>query len=128
MLAVTGLGMASACGSRGVSASELKKISGKKLTAEEIAGLLKTRLADTWELKADGKSIYRKFVFKNFLQAFEWMGKAAVVAEDMDHHPEWFNVYNRVEVSMSTHTCGGVSLKDIEFAVAVNALYDSRQQ
>ena len=102
-----------------------KDICGRKLSPEEIASQLSQRLGNTWELKADGMSIYRKFMFKNFLQAFEWMTAAAIVAEEMDHHPEWFNVYNRVEVTMNTHTCGGVSMKDIEFAIAVNTLFES---
>ena len=62
------------------------------------------------------------FKFSNFIDAFGFMSKAALVAEKMDHHPEWFNVYNRVEVTLSTHDCGGLSSLDVELASKMDAL------
>ena len=61
-------------------------------------------------------AIARTFVFKDFNAAFGFMSRAALMAEKMDHHPEWFNVYNRVEVTLSTHDCGGLSVRDIALA------------
>lgn len=62
------------------------------------------------------------FVFKDFNEAFGFMTRAALVAEKMDHHPEWRNVYKTVEVALSTHDAGGVTTLDIELAKAMNAM------
>ena len=72
--------------------------------------------------EVDGRdAIARKFVFKDFNQAFGFMTRAALVAEKMDHHPEWFNVYKTVEVTLSTHDAGGLSDKDIALAKAMDS-------
>jgi 4a-hydroxytetrahydrobiopterin dehydratase len=63
----------------------------------------------------------RKFAFKDFNAAFAFMTRVAMLAEKMDHHPEWFNVYNRVEVTLSSHDAGGVTDKDITMAKAMDA-------
>ena len=65
---------------------------------------------------------HRKFVFKDFNQAFGFMTRAALVAEKMDHHPEWFNVYKTVEVTLSTHDAGGVTELDIKLAAEMDKL------
>lgn len=67
-------------------------------------------------------AISRKFVFADFNQAFGFMTGAALVAEKMDHHPEWFNVYKTVEVTLSTHDAGGVTERDIQLAEAMDKL------
>jgi 4a-hydroxytetrahydrobiopterin dehydratase len=84
----------------------------------------KTALAGLPEWReVDGRdAIARKFVFKDFNQAFGFMTRAALVAEKMDHHPEWFNVYRTVEVTLSTHDAGGLTEKDIALAKAMDAL------
>ncbi len=70
----------------------------------------------------DGRdAIARKFQFKDFSEAFAFMTRTALLAEKMDHHPEWFNVYNKVEVTLSTHDAGGVTAKDIEMATAMDS-------
>jgi len=68
-----------------------------------------------WQKKGN-KAIYKKFVFNNFNEAFGWMTRVALEAEATDHHPEWFNVYKTVEVTLTTHDAGGVSLLDIKMA------------
>ena len=64
----------------------------------------------------DRDAIEKKYEFKNFTDAFEWMSKVAVYADEKDHHPEWFNVYNRVEVILTTHDASGISQLDIDMA------------
>lgn len=73
--------------------------------------------------EVDGRdAITKKFVFKDFNQAFGFMTRVALVAEKADHHPEWSNVYRTVEVTLSTHDAGGLTEKDIAFAKAMDAL------
>lgn len=75
--------------------------------------------------RVDGRdAITRTFKFVNFNQAFGFMTRAAMVAEAMNHHPEWFNVYNTVAVTLATHDVGGVSDLDTELAKTMNALAD----
>ena len=74
-----------------------------------------------WHEVEGRDAITRKFVFKDFNQAFGFMTRVALVAEKMDHHPEWFNVYRTVEVTLSTHDAGGVTEKDIALAKAMDA-------
>ena len=75
---------------------------------------------DGWT-EVDGRdAITRTFAFKDFNQAWGFMTRAALVAEKMDHHPEWFNVYGKVQVTLTTHDAGGVSELDIALARAMN--------
>ncbi|HUF86786.1 MAG TPA: 4a-hydroxytetrahydrobiopterin dehydratase [Thermohalobaculum sp.] len=69
-----------------------------------------------WETAADGKAIAKTFRFRGFRDAMAWMARAAFEAEQLDHHPEWSNVYNRVAVRLSTHDAGGLTGKDLELA------------
>jgi 4a-hydroxytetrahydrobiopterin dehydratase len=73
-----------------------------------------------WSEVAGRDAINRKFVFADFNQAFGFMTRAALVAEKMDHHPEWFNVYKTVEVTLSTHDAGGLTERDIKLAEAMD--------
>lgn len=75
-----------------------------------------------WSLRADGLAIERTFLFKDFSEAFGFMARAALLAEVQDHHPEWFNVYNRVQVTLTTHDAGGLSQRDVKMATAMDAL------
>jgi 4a-hydroxytetrahydrobiopterin dehydratase len=71
----------------------------------------------------DGRdAITKRFVFKDFNEAFGFMTRAALIAEKLDHHPEWFNVYKTVEVTLSTHDAGGLTELDVKLAEAMNAL------
>jgi 4a-hydroxytetrahydrobiopterin dehydratase len=73
--------------------------------------------------ETDGRdAISKTFRFADFSEAFGWMSRTALAAEKMDHHPEWFNVYNRVEVTLSTHDAGGLTARDIKLAKTMDAL------
>jgi len=76
-----------------------------------------------WQQR-DGK-LRREFVFDDFVAAFGFMTRAALVAERMNHHPEWFNVYKRVRVDLVTHEAGGISQRDLELAAAMDRLAES---
>ena len=75
-----------------------------------------------WSDAAGRDAIAKKFVFKDFNQAFGFMTRAALVAEKMDHHPEWFNVYKTVEVTLSTHDAGGLTELDVKLAEAMDKI------
>jgi 4a-hydroxytetrahydrobiopterin dehydratase len=75
-----------------------------------------------WSDVAGRDAITKKFVFKDFNAAFGFMTRAALVAEKMDHHPEWFNVYKNVEVTLATHDAGGVTELDIQLAEAMERI------
>ena len=74
-----------------------------------------------WVLAADGLSISRQYVFSDFRSAFGFMTQVALAAEKADHHPEWFNVYNRVEVTLATHDADGVTQLDVDLARFMDA-------
>lgn len=74
-----------------------------------------------WANDAKRDAIVKTFVFANFVEAFGFMAKVALVAERMDHHPEWSNVYKTVNVLLTTHDAGGLTSKDVELARAMNA-------
>eukprot|EP01031_Cornospumella_fuschlensis_P029007 gene29007-35012_t len=75
-----------------------------------------------WKVQAKRDAIEKKYEFRDFKDAFAFMTQVAEHAERLQHHPEWFNVYNRVEVVLSTHDCGGLSSLDIDMANAMDAL------
>jgi 4a-hydroxytetrahydrobiopterin dehydratase len=89
----------------------------KKLDAKGRAVALK-KLKGWKEIK-DGEAIARSFKFKDFNEAFGFMTRVALLADKMDHHPEWFNVYNKLDVTLSTHDAGGVTDNDIKMATAM---------
>jgi 4a-hydroxytetrahydrobiopterin dehydratase len=84
------------------------------LTAEERSELLPA--LDGWSLVEGRDAIHKRFVFDGFNPAFAWMTRVALVAEQLNHHPEWFNVYNKVDVTLSTHDANGLTRRDIEMA------------
>ena len=92
----------------------------QKLTPDARTAAL-ARLAGWSEVK-DRDAIAKTFVFRDFNEAFGFMTRAALVAEKLDHHPEWFNVYKTVTVTLSTHDAGGLTERDVTLAEAMNRL------
>jgi 4a-hydroxytetrahydrobiopterin dehydratase len=80
-------------------------------------------LAD-WDYDEARDAITRRFVFTDFAEAFGFMTRVAIVADRVDHHPEWSNVYNRVDILLTTHDCGGLSARDIMLAQAIDAFVE----
>jgi len=91
----------------------------KKLAAKPRAAALKKLKG--WKEVKGRDAITKKFQFADFNEAFGFMTRVALLADKMDHHPEWFNVYNKVEVTLSTHDAGGVTQNDLDMAEAMNA-------
>jgi 4a-hydroxytetrahydrobiopterin dehydratase len=94
-----------------------------ELTPEKTAALLAQH--PQWQLSRKGKAITRTFQFANFSEAWGFMNRVALLAEAQDHHPEWFNVYAKVEVTLTTHDAGasgGLSQRDAKLAQAIDAL------
>jgi len=89
-----------------------------KLEGEARAAALKTLKG--WTEVKDGAAIAKSYKFKDFIEAFGFMSSAAIIAQAMDHHPEWFNVYNKVEVTLTTHDSGGLTQNDIDLALAMD--------
>ncbi len=92
----------------------------EKLTGQERSHAL-ARLKG-WAEVSGRDAISKKFVFADFKEAFGFMTRAALVAEKLDHHPEWFNVYKTVEVTLSTHDAGGLTERDVTLAEAMDRL------
>ena len=87
-----------------------------KLTQIERNDELLSLLNNDWKIVDNRDAISKKFKFKSFIQAFSWMTSVAIIAEKMDHHPEWANVYNTVEVTLTTHSAGGLTKLDLTLA------------
>ncbi|MEO1967362.1 MAG: 4a-hydroxytetrahydrobiopterin dehydratase [Sphingomonadaceae bacterium] len=92
----------------------------EQLTDDERKSWLEA--LDKWTLARKGKAIERTFEFANFSEAFAFMTRVAMLAERKDHHPEWFNVYNKVEITLTTHDAGGLSLRDVKMARKIDKL------
>ncbi|ARJ64847.1 4a-hydroxytetrahydrobiopterin dehydratase [Magnetospirillum sp. ME-1] len=90
-----------------------------KLTADDKARALAE--LSGWTQMEGRDAIHRSLRFTDFGEAFAFMTRVALAAEKMDHHPEWFNVWNRVDITLATHDAGGVTRKDIDLARAIDA-------
>lgn len=75
-----------------------------------------------WRLAADRDAIVKGFKFRDFVEAFGFMTRVALLAEKADHHPEWSNVYSKVEILLTTHDADGLSARDVALAEAIDAL------
>jgi len=89
------------------------------ISEQQLPNLLKTKNLQ-WEIT--NRSIQKEFVFKNFIEAFGFMSRVAILAEKQNHHPEWSNVYNKVNITLTTHDAGGVTEKDLKLASAIEVL------
>ncbi len=89
-----------------------------KLTDQEIKDALGE--LDGWELLSDRPAIHKKFKFKDFVDAWNFMDDIAGFADENSHHPEWTNIYNRVDITLTTHDVGGVSELDLDMADFIN--------
>ena len=92
----------------------------EKLNPEDRSAALGELKA--WRLVDGRDAIERELVFKNFNEAWGFMNRVALMAEKMDHHPEWFNVYKTVRITLSTHDCGGLSALDVKLARFIDKL------
>lgn len=88
--------------------------------SEKVAAL---KNLEDWNRLTERDAIKRTYNFKNFVQAFSFMAAVALEAEKLDHHPEWFNVYNRVEITLNSHFCNSVSRLDIKLAQIIDSIY-----
>ncbi|MFN3701437.1 MAG: 4a-hydroxytetrahydrobiopterin dehydratase [Alphaproteobacteria bacterium] len=89
----------------------------ERLSSEVVDKELKP--LNGWALSREGLAIQKSFQFQDFNEAWSFMNRIALLAEKMDHHPEWFNVYNRVDITLTTHDAKGVSERDITMARAI---------
>ncbi|XP_054014763.1 probable pterin-4-alpha-carbinolamine dehydratase [Hylaeus anthracinus] len=105
---------------RQISTPAVKGKTMGKLTQEEREKDLKPLLSNGWSIESNRDAIYKEFLFKNFNQAFGFMTRVALQAEKMDHHPEWFNVYNKVNITLSSHDVNGLSKRDIKLATFID--------
>ena len=88
-----------------------------RLSDAEVSALIAA--APLWVLREDGKALVRTFKFKDFNAAFGFMTRVALYADKADHHPEWFNVYNRVDMTLTTHDADGLSQRDAAMVRAI---------
>ena len=94
----------------------------EKLSDTGRKTMLAPLVAKGWTIDDDRDAICKTYVFDDFIDAFGWMTRAAIEAEKLNHHPEWFNVYSKVEVTLATHDVGGLSALDVTLAGRLDAL------
>ena len=99
-----------------------------KMSRDKIAEALKDKNLQGWALAKERDAIKKTFRFQDFNAAFAWMTRAALLAEKMNHHPEWQNVYREVEVALASHDVGGVSDRDLKMARAMNRFFEESRQ
>ena len=85
--------------------------------------MLEVNLPDGWKMIENGKAIEKVFSFSSFTKAFDFMKSCEPIIDDMDHHPEWTNIYGKVVVKLTTHDTGGLSEKDYVLAESMNKLF-----
>jgi len=92
-----------------------------KMSPEEV----QARMVEIPAWKLEDEALHRRFLFKNFQEAFAFMVRVAILAEKADHHPEWSNVYRTVDIRLSTHEAGGISERDFALAIAIDNLVET---
>tara|TARA_R110002020_G_scaffold24826_2_gene81129 strand:+ start:5329 stop:5634 length:306 start_codon:yes stop_codon:yes gene_type:complete len=98
----------------------------QKLDSTAVAE--KLAAVSTWDIDAGETALHKQFKFKDFSEAFGFMARAALVAEKLDHHPEWKNVYRTVDVRLTTHDAGGLTGLDFDLAIAMDKIAGSTGQ
>merc|ERR1711928_305966 len=93
-----------------------KRMASQKLNDSDRGQFLSPLQDAGWSLVENRDAIYKEFQFKDFNQAWGFMSRVALQAEKMDHHPEWFNVYNKVQITLSSHDVNGLSQRDVRLA------------
>ncbi|VVC91559.1 unnamed protein product [Leptidea sinapis] len=106
-----------------VSPLSTKRKMADKLSKEQRDTDLSPLLKAGWKIQDNRDAIEKEFLFKNFNEAFGFMSRVALLAEKMDHHPEWFNVYNKVQVTLSSHDVNGLSKRDIKMATFMDTIF-----
>ncbi len=91
-------------------------------TTKLIDAEINAQLEEISGWTVENEKLHKEFQFESFVEAFGFMASVALIAESMNHHPEWFNVYNRVTVDLATHDAGGISALDFELAQKIDAL------
>eukprot|EP00054_Salpingoeca_dolichothecata_P013567 m.75792 g.75792 ORF g.75792 m.75792 type:complete len:105 (-) comp20544_c0_seq1:185-499(-) len=98
----------------------------KKIKTEDKENQLKGLKSAGWTMVEGRDAIYKEFLFADFNEAWGFMSRIALKAEQMNHHPEWFNVYNKVQITLSTHDCQGLSNRDITLAEFIEEVKKSK--
>ncbi|CAF4868299.1 unnamed protein product [Pieris macdunnoughi] len=101
--------------------SNIRKMADK-LSQEDRDTQLAPLLSAGWKVQSNRDAIEKEFQFKNFNEAFSFMTRVALLAEKIDHHPEWFNVYNKVQVTLSSHDVNGLSKRDVKMATFMDKI------
>lgn len=99
----------------------------ERLSDETRKTVLQPLFATGWEMEDGRDAIHKTFKFADFADAFSWMTRVAIWAEKWDHHPEWSNVYNKVNVSLITHDVDGLSTLDAKLARKIDGLFEPRK-
>ncbi|XP_049877808.1 pterin-4-alpha-carbinolamine dehydratase [Pectinophora gossypiella] len=102
--------------------TKLRKMADK-LNSQERETELQPLLKSGWKVQSNRDAIEKEFQFKDFNQAFGFMTRVALLADKMDHHPEWFNVYNKIQVTLSSHDVNGLSKRDIKMATFMDKIF-----
>ncbi|RUS24910.1 pterin-4-alpha-carbinolamine dehydratase [Jimgerdemannia flammicorona] len=110
------------------STSRLAMSRPVKLTESERVEFLPPLHTAKWNMVPGRDAIKKAFLFNDFNEAFGFMTRVALKADKLDHHPEWFNVYNKVEITLATHDCQGLSVRDVELAKFCDAAFEPFQK
>ncbi|XP_065662749.1 pterin-4-alpha-carbinolamine dehydratase-like [Hydra vulgaris] len=94
-----------------------------KLSDIERKELVNPLIQMGWKYIEERDAIHKEFIFKDFNAAFGFMTRVSLLSEKMNHHPEWFNVYNKVQITLTTHDVSGISAKDIELANFIESIF-----
>jgi 4a-hydroxytetrahydrobiopterin dehydratase len=104
-----------------MAAQEICRMPIPRLAHEDLQQALAT--LPGWTITAAGEGIARRFVFRDFAEAFAFMTRVALLAEKADHHPEWSNVWNRVDITLTTHDAGGLTARDVGLAREIDRVF-----